>query len=185
MNQLRTDPVLRELIEEHGELELEPAVDPFKRLVVSIVNQQLSTASASAIRERLFARFDIAPEPLLNADETDLKAVGLSRQKIEYIRNTAATFQEEDLTKETFTDMTDQEVIDELTTIRGVGVWTAKMFLMFSLGREDVFPVEDLGVRNGIQELYGDLSETEMIEMAEQWRPKRSIAALYIWRAYE
>lgn len=185
MNQLRTDPVLCELIEEHGELELTPAEDPFERLVVSIVNQQLSTASASAIRERFFDRFVIAPEPLLGADESDLKAVGLSRQKIEYIQNVAKTFQEEDLMKESFSDMSDQEVIDELTTIHGIGVWTAKMFLMFSLGREDVFPVEDLGIRNGIQELYGDLSKAEMTELAEQWRPKRSIAALYIWRAYE
>lgn len=185
MNQLRTDPVLRELIEEHGELELTPAEDPFERLVVSIVNQQLSTASASAIRERLFDRFDIAPEPLLDADETDLKAVGLSHQKIEYIQNVAKTFRDKNLTKESFTDMSDQEVINELTTIRGIGVWTAKMFLMFSLGREDVFPVEDLGIRNEMRELYGDLSKTEMVETAEQWRPKRSIAALHIWRAYE
>lgn len=185
MNQLRTDPVLRELIEEHGELELTPAADPFERLVVSIVNQQLSTASASAIRERLFDRFVIAPEPLLDANESDLKAVGLSRQKIEYIRNAAETFREENLTKASFTDMSNQEVIDELTTIRGIGIWTAKMFLMFSLGRKDVFPVEDLAIRNGVRELYGDLSKAEMTELAEQWRPKRSIAALYIWRAYE
>lgn len=185
MNQLRTDPVLQELIEEHGTLELEPAVDPFERLVISIVNQQLSTASASAIRERFFNRFDIAPKPLLNANEDDLRAVGLSQQKIEYIQNTAKTFHEENLTKETFSDMSDQAVIDELTTIRGIGVWTAKMFLMFSLGRKDVFPTEDLAIRKGMQELYGDLSESEMVEMAEQWRPNRSIAALYIWRAYE
>jgi DNA-3-methyladenine glycosylase II len=185
MQELRADPILTEVIDAHEPLTLEPAEDPFERLVVSIVNQQLSTASANAIRGRLFDRFEIAPEPLLKADETELRDVGLSRQKIEYIQNTARTFTEDDLTRDSFTGMTNQEVIEELTTIRGVGVWTAKMFLMFSLGREDVFPVEDLGIRNGMTELYGDLSREEMVEAAEQWRPYRSITSLYLWRSYE
>lgn len=185
MDQLRTDPVLGKVIEKYGPLELEPAADPFERLIVSIVNQQLSTASAAAIRERLFDRFVIAPERLVDADETGLREVGLSHQKTEYIRNVSRAFLENDLTRESFVQMSNEEVIEELTAIRGVGVWTAKMFLMFSLGREDVFPVEDLGIRNGMTHLYGDLSREEMVEKAEQWRPYRSIAALYIWRSYE
>jgi DNA-3-methyladenine glycosylase II len=185
MQELRADPILGEVIDAHEPLALEPAEDPFERLVVSIVNQQLSTASATAIRQRLFDRFEIAPEALLDADETELRELGLSRQKVEYIQNVARTFAEDDLTCDFFAGMTNQEVIEELTTIRGVGVWTAKMFLMFSLGREDVFPVEDLGIRNGMTELYGDLSREEMVEVAEQWRPYRSIASLYIWRSYE
>lgn len=185
MDQLQTDPVLAPVVDEHGPLELEPAADPFERLVVSILNQQLSTASASAIRERVFERFEIAPKPLLEADEAELRDLGVSRQKVEYIQNVARTFQEGDLTRDTFTQLSDDAVIEELTAIRGVGIWTAKMFLMFALGREDVFPVEDLGIRNGITELYGDLSREEMVEVAEQWRPYRSIAALYIWQSYE
>jgi DNA-3-methyladenine glycosylase II len=185
MQELRADPILGEVIDAYEPLALEPAEDPFERLVVSIVNQQLSTASATAIRQRLFDRFEIAPEALLDADETELRELGLSRQKVEYIQNVARTFAEDDLTCDFFAGMTNQEVIEELTTIRGVGVWTAKMFLMFSLGREDVFPVEDLGIRNGMTELYGDLSREEMVEVAEQWRPYRSIASLYIWRSYE
>lgn len=185
MEPLRTDPVLTGVIDTYGPLSLEPADDPFVRLVVSIINQQLSTASASAIRERVFDRFEIAPEPLLDADETELRKLGLSHQKIEYVQNAAQAFTENDFTRGSFEGMTNQAVIEELTTIRGVGDWTAKMFLMFSLGREDVFPVEDLGIRNGMIELYGECTRAEMIEVAEQWRPYRSIGALYIWRYYE
>lgn len=183
--QFQSDPILSTLIDEHGTLELEPAADPFERLIVSIVNQQLSTASAAAIRERFFDRFEIAPESLVDADEAELRETGLSHQKIEYIHNAAHTFLHDDLTRESFAQMSDEEVIEELTSIHGVGVWTAKMFLMFSLGREDIFPVEDLGIRNGMTQLYGDLSREEMVEVAEQWRPYRSIATLHIWRSYE
>ncbi|WP_129115043.1 DNA-3-methyladenine glycosylase family protein [Halegenticoccus tardaugens] len=186
MQALREDPEIAALVERHGPLELEPAADPFERLVVSIVNQQISTASAAAIRERLFDRFEIAPETLLRADEDDLAAVGLSAQKVEYVQNVARAFVEGDLTRETFVEMTDEEVVAELTEIRGVGTWTAKMFLMFALGREDVFPVEDLGVRNGMRHLFGDeLTREEMVDRAEAWRPHRSVACLYLWRAYD
>lgn len=185
MDQLQTDPVLGEAVDEHGPLELEPAADPFERLIVSIVNQQLSTASAAAIRERFFEQFEITPESLVDADEDELREIGLSRQKIDYIHNAAQTFLEDGLTRKSFAQMSDEEVVEEMTAIHGVGVWTAKMFLMFSLGRKDVFPVEDLGIRNGMTQLYGDLSREEMVEKAEQWRPHRSIAALHIWRSYE
>ncbi len=185
MDELKTDPVLAELLERHGRLVLEPADDPFRRLIVSVTGQQLSTASARAIRERLFARFEIAPEPPLAADEGALREVGLSRQKIAYVRSAAATFLEDGLSPGSFAAMTDAEVIAELTKIYGVGVWTAKMFLMFVLARPDVFPVEDLGIRNGITRLYGEMTRAEMVEHAERWRPHRSLACLYIWRAYE
>lgn len=185
MQPLRTDPVLTEVIDTYGPLSIEPAEDPFARLVVSIINQQLSTASARAIRERVFDRFEIAPKPLLAADETELEDLGVSRQKVEYIQNAAQTFAENDFTRDYFDGMTNQAVIEELTAIRGVGVWTAKMFLMFSLGRKDVFPIEDLGIRNGMIELYGERTREEMVEVAERWRPYRSIAALYIWQYYE
>lgn len=185
MESLRTDPVLNSVIDTYGPLSLESAEDPFARLVVSIINQQLSTTSASAIRERVFDRFEIAPDPLLDADETELRELGLSHQKIEYVQNAARAFSENRFTHDFFEGMTNQAVIEELTSIRGVGVWTAKMFLMFALGRKDIFPVEDLGVRNGMVELYGECTREEMTEIAEHWRPHRSIATLYIWQYYE
>ena len=182
---LVADPDLGPYVETHGEIALEPAEDPFRRLVVSIINQQLSTQSAAAIRNRLFDRFTITPESMLAADEAALREVGLSGQKIEYVRNVAERFEADGLSPAAFATMTDEEVIEELTSIRGIGVWTAKMFLIFVLAREDVFPVEDLGIRRGMELLYGDLTRAEMRTRAEAWRPYRSYASLHLWRAYE
>ena len=183
---LRADPHLGPVVDEHGELAIDPAADPFERLVVSIVNQQLSTASAAAIRERLFDRYEITPEAMLAADDEGLRELGLSHQKIEYVRNVADQFIADDLSHSTFAEMTDEEVIGELTEIKGVGVWTAKMFLIFVLAREDVFPIEDLGIRRGMEMLFGDeISRPEMVERAEAWRPYRSYASRYLWCHYE
>lgn len=185
IDRLAADPVLGPVVARHGPLEVRPAKDAFERLVISIVNQQLSTFSAGAIRARLFERFEITPEALMDADPAALSAVGLSARKTEYIRGIAETFDRDGLTMATFAEMSDDEVIERLTAIRGVGDWTAKMFLMFALGRPDVFPVEDLGIRRGMQRLYGDVGPDEMVEIADSWRPQRSRACLYLWRAHE
>ena len=185
---LREDPVLRALIEEFGELELDVADDPFERLVISIINQSISTASANAVRERVFALFDdLTPEAVLAADADELRDAGLGETKTEYVRNAARAFRERDLTREGFADANDEEVIDELAGIRGVGEWTGRMYLIFALGREDVLPLGDLAVRRGIASLYGDgeMTREEMRAVAERWRPYRSLATLYIWRHYE
>lgn len=176
---------MAELIEKHGELGVEKAENPFQRLVVSIINQQLSTASAKAIKERVFERFEVTPKSMLAADKEELKETGLSRQKIEYIRSAAEQFIEDNLGPEKFEEMSNEEVIDEMTDIHGVGVWTAKMFMIFVLGREDVFATEDLGIREGMKQLYDVETREEMREKAEEWRPYRSLACLYIWEHYE
>lgn len=180
-----TDEVLAALIDEHGELAVDPATDLFERLVTSILRQQVSMASAAATRERLFAAVEVTPDGVLAADESTLKDAGLSRQKTRYVRNVARAFRDRGYSHETFADMDDEAVVDELTSITGVGAWTAKMQLLFALGRPDVFPVEDLGIRKGMQTLYGDLSRAEMVTKAEEWRPYRSYASLYLWRAKE
>ncbi|QIB74811.1 DNA-3-methyladenine glycosylase 2 family protein [Halogeometricum borinquense] len=187
MDPIRNDERLAPLVEEHGELAIEPADDEFERFVVSIINQQLSTQSAAAIRERLFDRFEVTPEAMLNADETALRDVGLSSQKISYIQNVATAFQTDDLTRSGMADLTDEDVLTRLTEIRGVGDWTAKMYLMFVLGREDVFPVEDLGIRKAMAELYqmDENDRAAMVERAEAWRPYRSVASRYLWRVVD
>jgi len=187
MDPVRTDPKLGPLVEAHGELPIGTADDEFERLVVAIVNQQLSVESAAAIRERLFDRVEVTPAGVRDADESTLRDVGLSGQKIEYVRNVAAAFDERDLTREGLADESDDAVIDALTEIRGVGVWTAKMYLIFVLGRPDVFPVEDLGVRRGMAKLYGhdDGNREDMVEYAERWRPYRSYASKYLWRVVD
>lgn len=186
INHLQSDPDLRPLIEEHGEIGLNTAEDSFERFTVSVINQQLSTASASAIRDRVFDQFEVTPQEMLAADEASLRDTGLSRQKIEYIRNIAEAYIEQGLGPEYFEGMDDGAVINELTQIKGVGPWSAKMYLLFCLGRPDVFPVEDLGIRKGMHSLYAeDMDRDEMYEIAEKWRPYRSYASRYIWRAYD
>ena len=179
------DPALAPVVEAHGPLTLEPAPDPFRRLVVSLVRQQLSMDAAEAIRERLFEAVEITPSGVLEAEPETLQETGLSAAKTEYVRNVATAFRERRYDRESFAQLSDREVIEELSSIRGVGPWTAKMFLVFALARPDVFPVEDLGVRRAMETLYGDASHTEMTDRAENWRPYRSYAALYLWRAHE
>jgi DNA-3-methyladenine glycosylase II len=183
---LRDDPDLGPLVDEHGELGLDPADDPFERLAVSIVRQQVSMDAAAAIRERLFEAVDVTPEGVAGADPEVLRDAGLSSQKTDYVRNVADAFLEHDWDRASFADLGDDEVRAELTSITGVGDWTAEMFLMFGLGREDVFPVGDLGIRKGMQSLYGEeTTRAEMRDIAARWQPYRSYASLYVWRAYE
>ncbi|MFB6267752.1 MAG: DNA-3-methyladenine glycosylase [Halodesulfurarchaeum sp.] len=180
------DPVLGPIVDAHGPITLDRAEDPFQRLVVSILRQQVSMASAAAMRERLFERVEVTPGSILAADEETLKGAGLSDAKVEYVRAAARAFDRRPLGDGYFDDRSDEEVIAELSEIRGIGPWTAKMFLIFGLAREDVFPVEDLGIRKGMRDLFEeDLSRAEMVERAEPWRPYRTYASKYIWRAYE
>ena len=183
---LRADPDLGPLVEAHGPVELEPAEDPFRRLCVSILRQQVSMDAAAAIRERLFEAIDVTPEGVLAAEEATLREAGCSAAKAEYLREIAKTWIERGYSREQFAEMDDREVMTELTAIRGVGDWTGKMFLLFCLGRPDVFPVEDLGIRKGMWELYDeDLTRADMRERAERWQPYRSYASLYLWRAVD
>jgi len=183
---LREDRYLDTLIEEYGELTVEPADDFFQRFVTSILRQQVSMASAAATRERLFEAVEVTPEGVLAADESTLRDVGLSRQKTGYVRNVAAAFHD-GLSREALEPLDDDAVRAELTAIKGVGEWTASVQLIFSLGRPDVFPVGDLGVRKGMARLFDiDVEDrTEMVERAERWRPYRSYATLYCWRIEE
>ncbi|WP_225334404.1 DNA-3-methyladenine glycosylase family protein [Halomicrobium urmianum] len=185
-DRLREDDHLRPLVEEHGELTLEPAEDFYQRFVTSILRQQVSMASAAATRERLFEAVEVTPEGILEADVDVLRDAGLSQAKARYVENVAEAFVERGYSSESFADMSDDAVIDELTTVTGVGEWTAHMQLMFSLGREDVFPVGDLGIRKGIRNVVDpDLTRAEMVDYSERWSPYRSYASLYLWRAQD
>ncbi|MDZ5810343.1 DNA-3-methyladenine glycosylase 2 family protein [Halorubrum sp. AD140] len=189
---LRADSRMATLIDRYGRLPIEPADDEFARLCTSIVNQQLSTASAAAIHRRFVDVLggDPTPNRVLEADEAALREAGLSGTKVEYLREAAAAFRDgdRDLTREGLAGASDGEVVAALTDIRGVGEWTARMYLIFALGREDVLPLGDLAVRKGIEGVYNDgaeLSRSEMREIAEVWRPYRSYGTRYIWAAYE
>ena len=189
---LRDDPTMARLIDRHGPLTVEPAADEFARLCTSIVNQQLSTASAAAIHERFLDTLggDPTPDRVLAADTDALRDAGLSGTKVEYLREAATAFRDgdRDLTREGLADASDEAAVAALTDIRGVGKWTAQMYCIFALGREDVLPLGDLAVRKGIEQVYNDgepLSRSEMRDIGAAWRPYRSYGTRYIWAAYE
>jgi len=183
---LRSDPVMADLIETYGDRRLRPAENEFRRLVVSIVNQQLSTASATAIRERVFDLLgEVTPSTVLAADRDALRDAGLSGTKVDYLRNAAEAFRDRDLTRQGLAHHDDEGVIDELTTITGIGPWSAEMYCIFVLAREDVLPLGDLAIRRGLESLYGCESREAMREVAEAWRPYRSYGTLYVWAHYE
>lgn len=187
---LREDPVMATLVEKHDPY-VEPNWTEYERLCISIINQQLSTASAAAVRGRVFDVLsdDVTPDSVLEADDEALRDAGLSRSKVEYIRNAARAFQERDYSRSGLADHTNDEVVDALTEIKGVGEWTARMYLLFVLERPDVLPLGDLAVRRGIEQLYAngeeELTRGEMREIADAWRPYRSVATRYIWAEYE
>ncbi|PGF18132.1 3-methyladenine DNA glycosylase [Natrinema sp. CBA1119] len=186
---LREDPVMAGLLDRHDPY-AESDRDEYERLCISIINQQLSTASAAAVRERVFDLLegDVTPASVLAADEAALRDAGLSRSKVEYVQNAARAFRENDYTQTGLASYSDDEVVDRLTDIKGIGAWTARMYLLFVLERPDVLPLGDLAVRRGIEQLYGDggeLTRAEMREIAEPWRPYRSVATRYIWAEYE
>ena len=188
---LRADPAMDRLIDRFGPVAVEPAENPFRRLCVSVLNQQLSTASAAAIRERAFDIIgEVTPTRVLAADSDALAEAGVSRTKVEYLRSVAEAFEADGggLTREAFAGRDDDAVVTRLTGIHGVGEWTARMYLIFALGREDVLPLGDLAVRKGIEQIYNDgdgLSRAEMREIGDAWRPYRSYGTRYVWAEYE
>ncbi len=192
----RSDPVIRRLIDEHGPLDEEQRrrgrpLEPYGALVRSIVGQQLSTKAARSIYERLTALFDgrtPSPAELLAADPERVRSVGLSRPKVAYLRSLAEHVESGELELDRLSELSDEDVSGQLTAVKGLGQWTADMFLIFHLGRPDVLPVGDLGIRRAVERAYG-LEEmpdaAKLTEIAEPWRPNRSLASLYLWRSLD
>jgi DNA-3-methyladenine glycosylase II len=189
------DPVLARLIDDCGPLgdmrAGRPAADDhYGALVRAIVGQQLSVSAARAIYGRLTERFGgrtPTPEQILAEDPEELRAAaGLSRAKVGFLRSLAEHVISGELELERLGDLPDEQVIAELTAVKGLGVWSAHMFLMFHLERPDVLPVGDLGIRRAIERAYGleglpDAAAMEQI--AERWRPHRTLACMYLWRS--
>jgi 3-methyladenine DNA glycosylase/8-oxoguanine DNA glycosylase len=184
----RRDRRLGAVIRRVGACDLRPQGDPYRSLLRSVVYQQLAGAAAAAIAGRLRRHFGgryPRPERLLAARDAELRAVGLSRQKIATLRAVAGAFADGTLSSRRLRRMDDDAVVEAVTRIKGIGEWTAHMLLMFSLGSPDVLPVGDYGVRKGAMQLY-ELSElpgrSDLEALAEPWRPYRSVASWYLWR---
>ncbi len=192
------DPVMADLIERIGKLDVktrlkrrseERPADAYGALLRAIVGQQLSTKAARTIYGRVIEIFGgrtPSPEELLEASEKDLRGAGLSGRKVEYVRDLASHVIAGELEVDRLDRVPDEEVIEEIVAVRGLGQWTAEMFLLFHLERPDVLSGGDLGIRKAVQIEYG-LEEmpppTQVLEIGEPWRPHRSLASLYLWES--
>jgi DNA-3-methyladenine glycosylase II len=188
----RRDPVIRDLMRAHGKCGLADAqhTDPFTALAHAIVSQQLSTKAAATIARRFDALCGGAPAPALVAAVSDaqLRTVGLSGQKIGYLRDLCARISSGSLPLHSFEALPDEDVIDLLTQVKGIGRWTAEMFLMFRLHRPDVLPVGDLGIVKAVQRAYGLRKAPDpkrLMKIGEPWRPFRSVACWYLWASLD
>jgi DNA-3-methyladenine glycosylase II len=186
------DPTLARVLEKVGPLTLEPRDGTFRMLSRAIFFQQLAGPAARAILGRVLASLDAdednwyTAERFLAASDDQLRAAGLSRQKMAYLRDLADKFATGALSEDGFEELDDEAVIQRVSAVKGIGRWTGEMFLIFSLGRPDVLPVDDLGVRRGMQITYAlsDLPKPdEMRRIAEPWRPYRSAGTWYMWRS--
>jgi DNA-3-methyladenine glycosylase II len=190
---MRRDPVLAPVIRKYRERSLieGPPVDPFPALVRTIVGQQLSTKAAATIHGRLVALIPggiATPLAIAGLSDEQLRHVGMSRQKSAYLRDLAAKAESGELPLDALSEMTDEQVIETITKVKGLGRWSAEMFLMFRLRRPDVLPVDDLGIVNAIHRLYKlrkKPTADRILKLGEVWRPYRTVACYYLWRSLE
>jgi len=186
---LNKDPVMKKIIKETGKLNHGKQTDVYFSMLRSIASQQLSVKAAETIFNRfldLFPNRDPHPVKLTKIDIEKLRAAGLSYSKGQYLKNIATFADTHGLEYRILNKMDDQELIDYLTQIKGVGRWTAEMILMFTMNRPDVLPVDDLGIKNGMKRLYNLKSEgkkliKDMEEVSQIWRPYRTLACRHVW----
>lgn len=184
------DPRMASLIDRIGKPRVRFSEPSFFVLARAIVSQQLSSKAAATIygRLELAARGSVTPENVLRLTPARMRKLGMSRAKTEYVRDLARRTLRGELDFTSLDELTDQQVLDHLTAVKGVGVWTAQMFLMFSLRRPDILPTGDVGIRNAMQRLYEretPPAPAEMEEIARPWRPYASIACFYLWNSLE
>jgi DNA-3-methyladenine glycosylase II len=191
---VRRDPVLARLVKKYGSCGIKTAreADIFCGLVQAIISQQLSTRAAATIYGRLLALAPdsgaLTPAAVLPLSDEVLRGVGLSRQKSAYLRDLAQKMVDGSVNADRLSEMSDEEIIAELTKIKGIGRWTVEMLLIFRLARPDILPVGDLGIVKAIQKAYGlrkTPSAERMQKIAEPWRPYRSVASWYLWASLE
>ena len=187
---LSKDQQLKKLIEQHGTLQLKKQKNLYLYLCYSIMSQQLSTKVASVIRKRFIDLYSGEPTAaqIVQTPFEKLRALGLSNAKVNYVQNVARFEMENGMSHRKLSRMSNEEVIEYLTQIKGVGRWTTEMLLMFALCREDVFAVDDLGLQQAVVKLY-DLKHRKkkimlnrILKISEQWSPYRTYASLYLWK---
>lgn len=181
---------MNEIIKSVGRYSIKERNDPFLALIEAVIYQQLNGNAAYSIYGKFINYYHdsvLDPDKILSTDQKTMKSFGLSDRKIEYIRLLSEYVREGNLKIELFSNMTNEEIIDQLTKLKGIGRWTAEMFLIFCLRRLDVFPLKDLGVKKAIQKCYLNSeipTEQQLTEISKMWIPYRSIATWYLWKSF-
>ena len=187
------DPLLAPVIAQHGICTIRPHEDYYQELVESIIGQQLSVKAARSIRTKFVALFEgVFPEPqqILDKSVEELRAAGLSNAKARYIQDLATHVLNGTVKLDILNTLSNDEIVRELTAVKGIGEWTAHMFLMFCMGRLDILPHGDLGIKTGIQKLYGldhlpTPAEVQDVALQHHWAPYQSVASWYIWKSLD
>tara|TARA_A100001011_G_scaffold338168_1_gene368824 strand:+ start:65 stop:682 length:618 start_codon:yes stop_codon:yes gene_type:complete len=186
---IKKDRVLGEIIKNYPRDFLFTKSDPFYTLSRSIVGQQISVSAAQAVWERFEKKVKkIKPREVKNIHHMKLKSCGLSRQKITYLKSLSAAFIDKKIQPNKWKNLENEKIIHELVKIKGIGRWTAEMFLIFNLCRQDIFPVDDLGLIKGICNCYNikyPITKERATKMSKKWQPYRSVATWYFWRSLD
>ena len=187
---LLKDKYIGPLIKKHGHCKIKPRVhfDYFQGLVGEIIGQQLSGRVADVIYERLKEKIKgrLIPIKVLALSDQELRDCGMAWAKVKSIKDLAQKVKDKKLHIKKLNDLSDEKVMGELVAVKGIGRWTAEMFLMFSLGRPDIFPDDDLGIKKGFEKIVGKKTEGEnLAKFALRWKPYRTVASWYIWRVLE
>lgn len=186
----KTDPILYRASVAIEFQEINPVTNHFLKLVRSIIGQQLSVKAASTIYsrfEKLFLKNDITPEKILKMDKEKIRSCGISYSKIDYIKDLSQKIVDKHLDLENINSLDNETIVKNLTIVKGIGPWSAEMFLMFSLARPDVFSTGDLGLKNAIKKLYklDDISNEDLLTISSKWSPYRTYACMILWRSLD
>jgi len=188
---LKKDPKLARIIKVVGKYQITTTSNYFESLIEAIITQQLAGSAAKAISERfrgLYGKRFPKPADVLKTSDSKLRKTGLSGMKVKYIKDLSKNIESKKLKLRSLSKLSDDEIVEQLTQVKGIGRWTAEMFLIFSLGRMDVLPVGDLGLKKGVQLLNSASelpTETEIEKIAEKWRPYRTVATWYLWKSLQ
>jgi len=183
---IKLDPTLGRLIERQRPMQREPRSGYFAALCRSVIGQQVSVAAATTIFGRFEAITKLEPVAVRELSDEQVKAIGLSRQKASYLRDLGGHFADNPTVYDHLDTLSDADIITELTAIKGIGVWTAQMFMMFTLMRPDIFAPDDIGLQRAMKQLYGWEAvprKAELEAFAERWRPYRTVASWHLWES--
>ena len=188
---LKKDPKFAKIIMQVGDYNVKITKNRYQSLVEAIISQQLSGSAANSIIKKfrnLYKSKFPKPRDVIKTSDSKLRTTGLSKMKIVYIKELSKKIESKELNMRKISTQSDEQVIEVLTDVKGIGRWTAEMFLIFSLGRLDILPVGDLGLKKGIQSMYSlkELPQKEQIEqLAESWKPYRTVATWYLWKSLQ